>query len=319
MIVGLVRYARRSALLVLVLLPLLAGAARAADYVLGSEDVVSVSVWLHPELERTAAVNADGNITLPPVGEIKAAGLTSKQLSDKIADRLSSYLRQTTTVTVNVTQYLSRSVFISGAVAKPGRYGFERIPTLVDILGQAGGALPGADLSNVQIIRKDGAQRRTLAADLSSSLRTGDTSTLPELLPGDAIVIAQINNGAGANAGDGVAVLGEVNKPGLYAVSPNQDIWSMLASAGGVTGRGRLTDVRLLTRSEGGQTVSTIDLKTMLLKGSRAPIIVKPGDVVVVMPQGPNLWTGFTTVLSLSRDALNVAVLVDYLHKKNTN
>ena len=314
----LLRFVRRSALLTMLALTLLAGVANAEGYVLGSEDVVSVSVWLHPELERSATINADGFITLPPVGEIKAAGLTTKQLSDKIADRLSSYLRQSTTVTVNVSQYVARSVFISGAVAKPGRYGFERIPTIVDVLGQAGGALTGADLANVQIIRKEGAQRRTMSADLSASLRTGDTSTLPALQPGDAIVIAANANGSGASAGDGVAVLGEVSKPGLYSVSANEDIWSVLAAAGGLTARGRLDDVKLLTRSEGGQTVTTLDLKSVLHRGSRSPSVVKAGDVVVVMPQGPSVWTGFVTLLSLSRDALNVAVLVDYLHNRST-
>jgi polysaccharide export outer membrane protein len=322
MIEVLLRYARRPALWAAVLLGMMITGitrpAHAEDYVIGNEDVVSVSVWLHPELERSVAVNADGNVTLPPVGDIKAAGLTSKQLSDKIADRLSSYLRQTTTVTVTVTQYLSHSVFISGAVSKPGRYGFERIPTIVDVLGQAGGALTGADLSNVQIIRKEGAQRRTLNADISASLRTGDTSGLPALQPGDAIVIAATANGASASAGEGVAVLGEVSKPGLYAVAANQDIWAVLASAGGLTAHGRLDDVRLLTHAEGGQTVTTLDLKAVLTKGSRSPVVVKPGDVVVVMPQGASVWAGLVNVMALSRDALNVVVLLDYFNNRST-
>ena len=123
----------------------LAPMARAADYVLGPDDVLTISVYLHAELERpNAVVDANGNVTFPPIGEIKAAGLTPKQLGDRIADRLSTYLRQTTAVTVTVSQYLSRSVYVTGAVAKPGRYGFEVIPTLVEVIGQAGGAIPGA-------------------------------------------------------------------------------------------------------------------------------------------------------------------------------
>jgi polysaccharide export outer membrane protein len=289
--------------------------ARAQDYVLGAEDVVQVSVWMHPELERTLAIRADGNITLPPIGDLKAAGMTPKQLGDRIADRLSTYLRATTTVTVTVTQYLSRSVYVQGAVVKPGRYGFETLPSLVDVLSQAGGATTGADLTAVTIVRRDGDDRRTLAADVSAVLRTGDPSALPPLRPGDTILVPGQASG-GAATGEGVAVLGQVAKPGLYAAAGGQDLWTVLALAGGLTDRGKLEDVRVLARGEAGVTVAVVNLREMLDKGGRAPVVVRPGDVVVVMARGPSVWNAFITMLGLSRDALNVALLVDYF---NTN
>jgi polysaccharide export outer membrane protein len=292
--------------------------AAAEDYVLGPEDVVTVSVWLHPELDRVMTINADGNVTMPPLGDVKAATLSPKQLGERLADRLSAYLRQTSTVTVTVTQYVSRSVFVTGGVAKPGRYGFERIPTLVEVLGQAGGALPGVDLSAVQILRKEGDSRTTLTADLSLALRSGDSGVVPELKPGDTIVIpgAALAGGGGAGAGEGVGVLGEVNKPGMYAVGSGQDVWSVLAAAGGLTARGNLKDVRVLTRTEGGQNVTTINLGDALRHGSRAPTTVKPGDVVFVMSRGAGAWVGFVNVLALSRDAVNLVVLLDYLNNR---
>ena len=88
--------------------------------------------------------------------------------------------------------------------------------------------------------------------------------------------------------------------------------------AGGTTERGNLANVRVLTRSESGQAVSLVNLREVLEKGSRAPVTVKPGDVVVVMPKGPNVWAAFTGLLALSRDALNIAVLVDYLNNQKT-
>jgi protein involved in polysaccharide export with SLBB domain len=124
---------------------LVAGVARAEDYVLGVEDEVSISVWMHPELDRKVAIGTSGSIVFPPVGDIRAAGLTTKQLGDRLGDRLSSYLRSTSTVTVTISKYLSRSVIVSGAVFAPGRYGFETIPNLLDVLNAAGGPVPGAD------------------------------------------------------------------------------------------------------------------------------------------------------------------------------
>ena len=289
-----------------------AGAARAEDYILGVDDVVSVSVWMHAELDHSLTVNADGNVTLPPVGDLKAAGLTAKQLGDRMADRLSAYLRQTTTVTVTVTQFMSHSVYVTGGVAKPGRYGFERIPSIVEVIGQAGGALPGVDLTSVQVLRKEGDARRTIPADLAAAMRTGDSSGLPELKPGDTIVIPGAAVMGAATAIEGAGVLGEVNRPGVYAVGAGLDIWSVLAFAGGLTPRGNLHNVRLLTRAEGTQNVTLLDLHDTLRHGSRTPVTIKPGDVVVVLPRNATAWEAFTTALALSRDALNVALLIDY-------
>lgn len=291
----------------------------AEDYVLGPEDVVQLSVWLHPELERSLTVNAEGTVMVPPVGEIKASGMTAKQLSDRIADRLSAYLRQTTTVTVTVTQFMSRSVYVSGAVSKPGRYGFEQMPSLVDVLSAAGGAVAGADLANVQVVRRDGEVRRTLPADVSAVLRDGDASRLPALRPGDTIIVPGAAAGGAAASGDGVAVLGQVARPGLYPGGAGLDLWTALAVAGGTTPQAKLNDVRVLSRGEGGVTVTRLDLKSVLERGARAPVVVKNGDVVVVMSKGPNLYNGLVSVLALSREALNAVLLVDYFRGSNSN
>lgn len=288
----------------------------AEDYLLGSEDVISVSVWMHPELERSLTINSEGNVTLPPIGEVKAAGLSTKQLADRLAEQITRYLRSTTNVTITVTQFMSRSVYVTGAVAKPGRYGFEHLPSIVDVIAQAGGALMGADLSAAQVVRKDGDSRRTLNADLAAALRGGDTSALPELKPGDTILIPGPGAPGGAG-GEGVGVLGEVTKPGLYATNGKMDVWAAIASAGGLTARGNLADVRVLTRSDGGLTVASVNLREVLEHGSRAPVVLAPGDVVVVMPKGPTVWNGFTAVLGLSRDLLNIVVVADYMQNRN--
>ncbi len=308
----------------MVLLAATPRAVRAADYVLGAEDVVAVSVWLHPELERTLPVGTDGDIVFPPVGDIKAVGLTTKQLADRIAERLSSYLRQSATVTVTVSQYLSRSVYVSGAVAKPGRYGFETLPSLVDALSAAGGALAGADLANIQLVRREGTARHTQMVDVAAVLRDGNTDRLPALQAGDAIVVPQGLAAGAAGPGEAVGVLGEVTKPGLYPVGTGSDLWMVLASAGGVTTLGDLSSVKVLTRGPNGVTVAAVNLREVLARGSKSPVTVRPGDVVYVGVRGGALvgraFTGIYQVLLVGRDVLNAAVLVDYLqNKKQTN
>ena len=157
----------------------------ASDYTIGIEDVLQISVWAHPELERTVTVDARGNISIPPVGELKAVGMTPGKLADRISDRLSTYLRQgATTVTVVVRDYISQSVYVSGAVARPGRYGAATAPALFDALNLAGGALPSGDLSRVTIIRRGGAGPHQLTVDVASAMRDGTEAQLPSLRAG---------------------------------------------------------------------------------------------------------------------------------------
>jgi len=302
------------------------GPALAEEYVIGAEDVLQVSVWMHPELERAVTVGADGSITFPPVGDLKAAGQTPNQLSTRLADRLSSYLRQTATVTVSVTQYLSQSVFVSGGVARPGRYGFERLPGVVDVINQAGGAIVGADLSQVQVIRREGDLRRPLPADVAKALREGSDAGLPALRPGDTVVVpveaARGATGGGfTGGGDAVGVLGEVTRPGLYPVGAGQDVWMVLAAAGGVTPHGNLGDVRVVRPKDSGTSVFGVDLKEQLARGARERFVVHSGDVVFVTGSGAlgASWTALTQFLALSRDLVNVVVLVDYLKHNRTN
>lgn len=313
---------RRSCLAVLgkafaLVILLAAGPARGDEYVIGTEDVLQVSVWMHPELERAVAVGADSNITFPPVGNLKAGGQTTDQLATRLADRLSSYLRQTATVTVTVTQYLSQSVFVSGGVATPGRYGFERLPGVIDAISRAGGAIPGADLSQVQIIRRDGDLRRPQTVDVARALREGTDAELPALRPGDAVVVPAEPVGGVATGGDVAGVLGQVTRPGLYPVGAGQNLWMVLAAAGGLTPRGNLGDVRVMRPKDSGTSVFSVDLKGHLANGARESFMVRSGDVVFVTGRGT--WSALTQVLSVSRDLANLVVMVDYLNHRGSN
>jgi len=247
-----------------------------------------------------------------PIGEIKATGLTAKQLADRMGDRLSTYLRQTTTVTVTVSQYLSHSVFVTGAVARPGRYGFEKIPSLLDVISAAGGALPNADLSRVQVLRRQGAALQTLAADVTSAMQQGSEQSLPNLSAGDVVLVPSSSIG-GAVTIDAVGVLGEINRPGIYQVGDGQDLWMVLAQAGGPTNRTNLGDIKVLTRNHDVASAITVDLKETLNRGNRIPYVVKPGDIVYLHARGATFWSGFLTLLGVTRDVASLVAVIRVL------
>src|SRR5262245_31576739 len=78
-------------------------AAVSADYVIGVEDVLSVSVWKEPDLTKQVNVRPDGKISFPLVGDLQASGKTPRQLAATLTESLAKYIKEPI-VTVTVEQ-----------------------------------------------------------------------------------------------------------------------------------------------------------------------------------------------------------------------
>lgn len=103
-------------------------------------------------------VDYQGNVDIPYVGQMRATGLTAKQLSNAIKKRLSPSV-DSPEVRVTVTSDISGSVLVSGAVKTPGRYAAVKGPlTLLDVITQAGGATAEPHLINVTVREPSGVQ-----------------------------------------------------------------------------------------------------------------------------------------------------------------
>jgi polysaccharide export outer membrane protein len=295
------------------------------EYIVGADDVLNVSVWQRDDLSRTVAVRATGRITFPPVGEIQAAGLSTSQLAQRIEDELYAYTRQRPEVTVAVVAFNSRKVFITGQVAQPGRYVFEQIPSLPEVLGIAGGAMPGAQLSDVRIVRTSGGVAQSIRVDLQGYLHGSQAGSLPELLPGDLIYVPGSfgNAQAAAMAGEGMVayVFGQVARPGAYPVSGEADIVEVLAMAGGTTPVANLRKVQVLTHDAGAAVVADVDVEAYLQRGAAAGgFPVRAGDTINVPSRQPGTvgkaWAYTGQFLGLSRDLLNAVLIGDYLKNR---
>jgi protein involved in polysaccharide export with SLBB domain len=174
--------------------------------------------------------------------------------------------------------------------------------------------MSGSDLSRVQVLRTEGQTRRTIMADVASTLRDGSTTSLPELRPGDTVVVP-LGMGVDplAAMGGGAAVLGFVTRPGLYPVGQGQDIWTVLAAAGGLTPVGDLGNIRILTREGTRQSALKANLKDVLNSGSKAPLIVREGDVVYVPSTAASTigrsLSAFAYVVTVANDLFETLVL----------
>jgi len=288
-------------------------AQRNTEYLIGAGDVLSISVWRHPELERSVVVGANGTVTFPPVGELTAAGLTPTEFSREIMQRLRDYTRETTQVTVSVAQFNSRALFLTGQVAVPGRYGFETLPDLLRLLSQAGGPLPGADLSNVTIVRPGPGGPSVLQVDVAAYMRGQSTEPLPALQSGDTVEVPPLAAGGTMGTGGLVFIFGEVMTPGAYPATSGLDLLQLLALAGGTTPEARLDDVAVVMDSGSSQVVASIDLDRIIEQGTANPFRLSPGDRVVVPGADSSVLAqalGVTsTVLGYGRDILSSYLL----------
>ena len=162
----------------------------AADYKIGSQDLLDISVYGQADFTRTVRVNSRGKISLPLVGQIDTVGLTALQVERLIADRLSENLLQNPQVTVFVKESLSARFTIEGAVGRPGVFPISGQVTLLRAIAIAGGKGSLGDLSNVKLFRtKTDGGNETLTFDVEK-IRTGELPD-PQIMNDDLIVVSQ--------------------------------------------------------------------------------------------------------------------------------
>ena len=264
------------------------------EAVLGAEDSVSILALNCEEISKTWRVSSAGDLNLPLLGSIHAAGTTVQQLEDILVVRLKKFVIEPQ-VSVFVTEFRSRPVTVTGAVEKPGVYQLEGGKSLFEILVLAGGPKgAGAtitlkratergriELTNV-ILDKNGVYA-TVDLDLKEVLEgRGSKASLP-LLPDDLITVAA------TRPPRFVHISGEVAHPGSVELV-TQDVVSlmkMLAVSGGLTHDAKPTETMIMHSNANGVLTSTfqVDLKKIMANKAR-DLELTDGDVVVVPASG---------------------------------
>ena len=126
------------------------------SYLIGPEDVLMIRVYREPDLTGQVVVRPDGDITLPLVRDVRAAGLTPVQLQTNLAESLSKYINKPD-VLVSVLAVRSKKYMISGEVSRPGTYPLVTPTTVLEAIVSAGGLKEFAKEKGIVIMR--GTQR----------------------------------------------------------------------------------------------------------------------------------------------------------------
>jgi polysaccharide export outer membrane protein len=254
------------------------------EYRLGPEDVVHIQVLGRNDLSGNAAIDPSGNLNLPLLGMVEAANRTTSELGAQLSQRYGILAPQISEVLVTIAEYNSRRVTVVGEVRSPGRHAFREIPGLWDLLLEAGGPTPQADLSQVQIVRKEqeGDEPHVITVDLSAGVKGTNPDSLPKVRPQDTVIVPS-TSGQAAATGATFEVLGSVRTPGVYHLTAAKTVVEALGISGGPLPDADLQHVHLARHAGSGVVAYQMDIEGLLQRGDLVTNLeLKAGDTVTV-------------------------------------
>ena len=266
-----------------------------AAYALGPGDTISVTVFDLDEMNRKVRISQRGDVQLPLIGTVRAAGRSEAELAAEIARRLERDYLQNPQVDVFVDEYRSQQVAVTGAVARPGLHPLTRDRyTILDMLSEAGGLTKDAG-SVVEFIPA----RRAGRSDAFELARSAGTFSEELAGRGIQIPLADLMRGSNRSAvnlavvsGDVIyvpeagsfAIDGWVEKPGTYPLGRGMTVLAAISTGGGPLMPARLSSVQLLRATPGSdQAREIIDVDVSAIKDGIVPDVeLRAGDVIRV-------------------------------------
>jgi len=253
-----------------------ASAAKGADsYVIGVEDVLTISVWENAELSVSVSVRPDGKITIPLLGDIRAKGLRPEQLKKRLEKKLASFVR-TPTVTVTVSAINSFKVYVVGGGTSAQVVSLRRNTTLLQLFAHIG-TLNNADIEGAFLLRGD----KKVEVDLYNLVVRGDYRLDIMLKSGDMVFVPD-------DFETRLQVVGAVNNPQTLSYKRGLTIVDAVLLAGGFTEFAdpkKVIVFRKSTDKKGNKKVEQIVVRfnDIVKKGKvEKNLILLPGDMIIV-------------------------------------
>ena len=194
------------------------------SYILGPDDKILLAVNNQPELTSHLVVNRDGTITAPLIGDIRAAGLSPRQLAVRVAEQLGRDYLVDPQVDIVVEDFRSQWVMISGEVRLPGRFPLRGGTRLKESLSEAGGLTDNAGES-VTISRQSAGtgEYEVIRVD-RTAFEAGEAN--PVLLGGDIVDVGRAEY---------CYLQGEVRVPGRVRIERGMSLLRAISLSGGLT------------------------------------------------------------------------------------
>jgi polysaccharide export outer membrane protein len=259
--------------------------------VIGPDDTVTIQALNVDEISRSWRVTTSGDLSLPMIGRLHAAGMTVEQLEQEIASRLKQFVRNPQ-VTAYVAEFRSHPATVSGAVERPGTVQLEGPTSLFDVIVRVGGPKEAGPTVTVTREReygpipyptastsKDGAYS-TAELPLADVLKKDTPAANLQVNAYDVITVSRDEKQRRM-----VYITGEVNRPGaIELVTQDKVSFSQaLAMAGGITHTA--SPKKAILRhidSSGLETSATVVNASAVLAGRDKDIPLSNGDIVII-------------------------------------
>jgi polysaccharide export outer membrane protein len=288
------------------------------NYLLGPGDILDVRIFGQPDLNSTAEIDSDGNISSLPFLEtpIPAKCRTEKQIQKDIAEAYGKYLKKPQ-ISVRITQRNSRQpATVFGAVRQPTRIQMQRKVRLNELMAASGGFTERA-AGTIQILHTEPVMcpepgqeaeaapidgtRIPLTLVMISDLRAGKLDANPVIRPGDYILVTEA---------EPVYVTGSVVAPQGVFMREKLTLGRALAMVGGARKEAKTTDIRIYRQKPGSADQDTIHVDYAAIKKSQKPdVLLEPYDIIEVPEAGMFSASRLpTTLMGAVSGAFNSAI-----------
>ena len=287
------------------------------NYVLGPGDIVQIRVPGAEDIsERPYRIETSGEITLPLIGAVHAAGLTVSQLQTELTTQLKAYIVNPQVI-LTLVQFRSDPVFFIGAFQSPGIYPLGGQRTLVEMLTSVGGMAPNAS-RRLRVSRRKEMGKIPLPSATETADGKGATVEIPlavltqEINPPEDIPLMPYDL-ITAEKAELVYLSGEFNKPGGYELGEKETvgILQLMSLAGGPTPNASLAKARILRPISNTSERAEIPVNlATVLQGKEREMKLLPNDVLYV-PRAASGWrTLGRTVLIVTPIIVSILYIV---------
>lgn len=245
-------------------------------YRLGEGDKLTLTVWGRPELSGKHTVGPDGYITVPLLGPERLSTLTREAAAHQVGQRLRQYYKRPN-ISISIDEYHANRITVLGRVLTPGALTFDKPPMLLDALARAG-SLPVLDkqatLTRCAIFR---GREKIIWVDLKRLLNRGELAYNIRLKPNDLIYIPDSFDTL-------VYVMGAVQKPGAYRLTPDMTVMDALAQAGGPNEDAQPEELMLYR--PGKEATERFNWNALMTAERKVNFALEEGDVLFVPKRG---------------------------------
>lgn len=241
------------------------------EYRIGALDLLEIKVLSAEEMNRSVRVDSRGNINMPLIGLVPAAGLTGYELEKSIAEKLAVDYMQNPQVSVFIKEFTSQRVTVQGVVKRAGIYDFQGRASLLQAISIGGGLDVKANENAVKVIRKINEQEsETMVFDLAA-IRNNKAPN-PFLKGGDVVVVEEL---------EPITVEGAVMKAGVFYLPGEPTLIQALSQAGGLHDIADPSNIKVISTINQKKSTLEFDLEKIRTGKINDPIL-QQGDVVVV-------------------------------------